>query len=82
MFSIVTALDRAGVLRVLAVKMLARTKSANGLLFIFVVGMGLFSAFLEKETIALMGIPIVIYISKQIGIRPAVLLIHLLLESP
>lgn len=77
MFSIVTALDRAGVLRVMAVKMLSQTKSANGLLLIFVVGMGLFSAFLEKEAIALMGIPIVIYISKQIGIRPAVLLIAL-----
>lgn len=77
MFSIVTALDRSGVLRVMAVKMLSRTKSANGLLLIFVVGMGLLSAFLEKEAIALMGIPIVIYISKQIGIRPAVLLIAL-----
>jgi Na+/H+ antiporter NhaD/arsenite permease-like protein len=77
MFSIVTALDRAGVLRVIAVKMLSRTKSVNGLLLIFVAGMGLFSAFLEKEAIALMGIPIVVYISKQIGIRPAVLLIAL-----
>lgn len=77
MFSIVSALDKAGVLRYIAFKMLSKAKTAEGLLMIFVVGMGFLSAFLVNDTIALMGVPLVVYISKQIGIRPTVLLIAL-----
>ena len=44
---------------------------------IFVVGMGILSAFLVNDTIALLGIPLIVYISKQAGIRPLVLLISL-----
>src|SRR5579863_6967901 len=44
MFSIVSALEKAGVLKMVAVKMLAKAKSVNALLMIFVVGMGLLSA--------------------------------------
>ncbi len=77
MFSIVSALDRSGVLRFVAVKMLSRAKTPNKILLIFVVGMGSLSAFLVNDTIALMGVPLVAYISRQIGLRPAVLLIAL-----
>ena len=77
MFSIVSALDKAGVLKMVAVKMLSKAKSVNALLMIFVVGMGVLSAFLVNDTIALMGIPLVAYISKQLNIRPAVFLISL-----
>ena len=77
MFSIVTALDKSGVLRLVAIKMLARANSLDSLLMIFVVGMGILSAFLVNDTIALLGIPLIVYISKQVGIRPLVLLIAL-----
>jgi Na+/H+ antiporter NhaD/arsenite permease-like protein len=77
MFSIVAALEKSGVLNVVAVKMLSRAKSANSLLAIFVVGMGVLSAFLVNDTIALVGIPIVAYISKHLNIRPAVFLLSL-----
>jgi Na+/H+ antiporter NhaD/arsenite permease-like protein len=77
MFSIVTALDRAGVLKLIAIRMLTRAKDLNSLLLIFVLGMGILSAFLVNDTIALLGIPLIIYISKHIGIRPVVLLISL-----
>ncbi|MBI3640633.1 MAG: hypothetical protein HY223_10060 [Thaumarchaeota archaeon] len=77
MFTIVSALDRAGVLKMVAIKMLSKAKSVNALLMIFVVGMGVLSAFLVNDTIALMGIPLVAYISKQLNIRPAVFLISL-----
>ncbi len=77
MFSIVSGLDKAGVLRYIAIKMLSRAKSPNRILLIFVVGIGSLSAFLVNDTIALMGVPLVVYVSKQIGIRPAVLLIAL-----
>lgn len=77
MFSIVSALDRSGVLRWIAIKMLSKAKTPNALLMMFVVGMGLLSAFLVNDAIALMGIPLVIYISKHLGIKPNVFLIAL-----
>jgi Na+/H+ antiporter NhaD/arsenite permease-like protein len=77
MFSIVSGLERAGVLRLFAIKMLSVAKSPSQILFILVVGMGLLSAFLVNDTIALMGVPIVAYLAKHIGIRPSVLMIAL-----
>ncbi len=57
MFSIVSALDRSGVLNVVAVKMLKSTnKHPDLILMVFVVGMGLLSAFLVNDTIALVGV--------------------------
>ena len=77
MFSIVSALDRSGLLKLVAAKMLSKAKTPELLLMAFVVGMGLLSAFLVNDTIALMGIPLVIYISKHVGVRPVVFLIAL-----
>jgi Na+/H+ antiporter NhaD/arsenite permease-like protein len=77
MFSIVTALDKSGMLRLVAIKMLSRATNLDSMLMIFVVGMGILSAFLVNDTIALLGIPLIVYISKQVGIRPLVLLIAL-----
>jgi len=77
MFSIVSALDRAGVLRRVALKMLSVAKTPSRLLMAFVVGMGLLAAFLVNDTIALLGIPLVVYVARHAGIRPVVLLIAL-----
>jgi Na+/H+ antiporter NhaD/arsenite permease-like protein len=77
MFSIVSALDRAGVLRRLAIKMLSVAKTPSRLLMAFVVGMGLLAAFLVNDTIALLGIPLVVYVARHAGIRPVVLLLAL-----
>jgi Na+/H+ antiporter NhaD/arsenite permease-like protein len=77
MFSIVSALDRAGVLQRVAVRMLAVAKTPDRLLMAFVVGMGLLAAFLVNDTIALLGIPLVVYVARHAGIRPVVLLIAL-----
>jgi len=78
MFSIVSALDRSGVLMYVATKMLSKANSnVNSILLVFIIGLGILSAFLVNDTIALLGIPLVIYVSRQIGIRPTVLLIAL-----
>ncbi|MDH2906483.1 MAG: SLC13 family permease [Candidatus Nitrosotalea sp.] len=77
MFSIVSALDRSGLLKLVAAKMMSKAKTPDLLLMAIVVGMGLLSAFLVNDTIALMGIPLIIYISKHVGARPVVLLIAL-----
>src|SRR6185312_4170078 len=77
MFSIVSALEKSGMLRLFAIKILSKSKTPNSLLMMFVVGMGLLSAFLVNDAIALVGIPLVIYISKHLEMRPNVLLIAL-----
>lgn len=77
MFSIVSALDRAGVLRRVAIRMLRMAKTPARLLMAFVVGMGVLSAFLVNDTIALLGIPLVVYVARHAGIRPVILLIAL-----
>jgi Na+/H+ antiporter NhaD/arsenite permease-like protein len=77
MFSIVSALEKAGVLKMMAVKMLARARTPSQLLMIFVVGMGVLAAFLVNDTIALLGIPLAIHVAKHAGIKPTVLLLAL-----
>jgi Na+/H+ antiporter NhaD/arsenite permease-like protein len=78
MFSIVSALDKSGVLRLVSIKLLAKAKHNPSLILMaFVVGMGLFSAFLVNDTIAVLGIPLIVYVSNKIGIRSQVLLIAL-----
>jgi len=78
MFSIVSALDRSGVLKFVAVKMLSKAgNDLNSILLVFVIGFGIISAFLVNDTIALLGIPLVIHISRQISIRPSVLFLAL-----
>jgi Na+/H+ antiporter NhaD/arsenite permease-like protein len=77
MFSIVSALDRSGVLRYVATKMLSKANNdVNSILLVFIIGLGILSAFLVNDTIALPGIPL-IHVSRQIGIRPTVLFIAL-----
>lgn len=77
MFSLVSALERAGVLQLVAAKMLARAKTPAQLLMVFVVGMGALAAFLVNDTIALLGIPLAVYVARHSGIRPQVLLLAL-----
>lgn len=78
MFSIVSALDRAGVLRVAAARMLGMSRgNPHRILMAFVVGMGLLAAFLVNDTIALLGVPLAVYVARHAGIRPAVLLLAL-----
>src|SRR3954469_2406089 len=59
MFSIVSALDRSGVLKYAAAKMLDKANgNVNLILLVFVIGLGILSAFLVNDTITLLGIPL------------------------
>jgi Na+/H+ antiporter NhaD/arsenite permease-like protein len=61
-----------------ATKMLSKANNdVNSILLVFIIGLGILSAFLVNDTIALLGIPLVIHVSRQIGIRPTVLFIAL-----
>ncbi len=78
MFSIVSGLDRSGVLRFVAARMLSRAgNKLDSILLVFVIGFGTISAFLVNDTVALLGVPLVIQISKQNRIRPTFLFIAL-----
>jgi Na+/H+ antiporter NhaD/arsenite permease-like protein len=77
MFTIVSGLERSGVLPFIALKMVSKAKTLDSLLLIFIIGMGILSAFLVNDTIALLGIPLVIQISNKLGIESKILLISL-----
>lgn len=77
MFSIVSGLERAGVLRRIAIKMLSLAGTPSRLLLVTVLGLGIMAAFLVNDTIALLGVPLVAYVAARSGIRPAVLLLAL-----
>jgi Na+/H+ antiporter NhaD/arsenite permease-like protein len=47
------------------------------IVLVFVVGLGILSAFLVNDTIAVLGILLAIHISKHLRFRPAVLFIAL-----
>jgi Na+/H+ antiporter NhaD/arsenite permease-like protein len=78
MFSIVSALEKSGVLGMIAIKMVSRTKgNPSNLLLVFVVGLGILSAFLVNDTIAILGVPPAIYVMRSVKPIPIVLLIGL-----
>jgi Na+/H+ antiporter NhaD/arsenite permease-like protein len=77
MFTIVSGLDRAGVIQRAAIRMLSLAKTPARLLMVIVVGMGGMAAFLVNDTIALIGVPLAAYAAARAGIRPAILLLGL-----
>lgn len=77
MFSLVSALEKSGVLKMIAARMLARARTPAQLLMIFVVGMGALAAFLVNDTIALLGIPLAVHVARHAKIKPTVLLLAL-----
>jgi Na+/H+ antiporter NhaD/arsenite permease-like protein len=79
MFSIVAAMDLSGLLEYLTARMLRLSRTPQRALALVLFGMGLLSAFLVNDTLALTSTPIMLGLSKQMRIRPSVLLITLAL---
>jgi Na+/H+ antiporter NhaD/arsenite permease-like protein len=79
MFSIVAAMDLSGLLEYLTARMVRLSKTPQRALALVLFGMGLLSAFLVNDTLALTATPIMLGLSKQMRIRPSVLLITLAL---
>ena len=79
MFSIMSALDKSGVLQSFAIRIISKSKnSPSTLLAIFIIGMGLLSAFLVNDTVAILGVVIIAFVIRQIKrLNPQVLLIGL-----
>src|SRR5713101_1564558 len=77
MFSIVAAMDLSGLLEYLTARMLRLSRTPQRALALVLFGMGLLSAFLVNDTLALIATPIMLGLAKQMRIRPGVLLITL-----
>lgn len=79
MFSIVAAMDLSGLLEYLTARMVRLSKTPQRALALVLFGMGLLSAFLVNDTLALTATPIMLGLSRQMRIRPSVLLMTLAL---
>jgi Na+/H+ antiporter NhaD/arsenite permease-like protein len=79
MFSIVAAMDISGLLEYLTARIIRIAKTPQRILGLVLFGMGLLSAFLVNDTLALTATPIMLGLSKQTRVQPRVLLITLAL---
>ncbi len=77
MFILVSGLESSGMLNHMINRILSFAKTPNQILFFILFVMGLLSAFLINDTIALVATPIVIGLAKPMNIRPAPMLICL-----
>jgi Na+/H+ antiporter NhaD/arsenite permease-like protein len=77
MFSVVAAMDLSGLLEYLTARLIRLSKTPQRALGLVLFGMGLLSAFLVNDTLALAATPIMLGLSKQMRTRPSVFLITL-----
>jgi Na+/H+ antiporter NhaD/arsenite permease-like protein len=79
MFSIVAAMDISGLLEYLTARIVRLAKTPQKILGLVFFGMGLLSAFLVNDTLAVTATPIMLGLSKQTRVPPRILLITLAL---
>ncbi|MEM2785435.1 MAG: SLC13 family permease [Candidatus Nitrosotenuis sp.] len=77
MFVMVSGLESSGMLHRVTNRILSYAKTPKQILFLILVVMGLLSAFLINDTMALVATPIVIGLAKTMNMRPTPLLISL-----
>jgi Na+/H+ antiporter NhaD/arsenite permease-like protein len=77
MFTIVTALDIAGVLDVFTTKLMLRAKKPEDVLYLTFFGFAAASAVLMNDTLALMGTPVMISLARKMKIPSKPLLLTL-----
>lgn len=77
MFAIVAAMDLSGLLEYLTARLLRLSKSPQRIVALIIFGVGLLSAFLVNDALAVSATPIMLGLSKQTKIRPSILLMGL-----
>jgi len=77
MFVLGRALEMSGYLAVLEFKLLRRTRTAGQLVFGLLLTMGLGSALLMNDTVAVIGTPLVVWIARRQSLEPKLLLLTL-----
>ncbi len=76
-FIIGQALEESGYLSHLSYLLFRRAKSLNSLVLFILFGMGLLSAFLMNDTLAIIGTPVVLSFAKRNNLQPKILLLSL-----
>lgn len=77
MFVIGQALEESGYLSHLAYKIFKKARHVDHLVLLILFGIGIASAFLMNDTLAIVGTPVVLLLAKKHGIKPKVLLLAL-----
>ena len=77
MFVMGEALEESGYLSHLSYKFLGRAKSLDGLVLSILFGMGILSAFLMNDTLAIIGTPAVLLLARKTAINSKILLLSL-----
>ncbi len=77
MFIIGVALEESGYLSHFSYKIFKKAKTANQLILLILFVMGIASAFLMNDTLAIIGTPIVLLLARKHNINPKILLITL-----
>jgi Na+/H+ antiporter NhaD/arsenite permease-like protein len=77
MFVIGQGLEESGYLSYLSSRLFGRAKTVDSLLLLILFGVGLLSAFLMNDTLAIIGTPVMLQIARKTGIPPKLLLLAL-----
>ncbi len=77
MFIVGQALEESGYLSHLSYKFFRRARSLNSLILFVLFGMGILSAFLMNDTLAIIGTPVVLSLAKKTNMQSKVLLLTL-----
>jgi Na+/H+ antiporter NhaD/arsenite permease-like protein len=77
MFTVGEALEASGYLSYLSYKLFRRAKSLDSLVLLILFGMGLLSAFLMNDTLAIIGTPVVLLLARKADTSPKILLLAL-----
>lgn len=76
-FIIGQALEDSGYLSHLSYRLFRRAKSLDSLVIYILFGMGIFSALLMNDTLAIIGTPVVLSLAKKANTQPKILLLSL-----
>ncbi|MCX6815545.1 MAG: SLC13 family permease [Candidatus Aenigmarchaeota archaeon] len=77
MFVIGQAMEQSGYLSHLSYKLFSKAKTVNHLLLLLLFGLGIASAFLMNDTLAIIGTPVVLVLAAKNNIPPKILLLAL-----
>lgn len=77
MFTVGEALEDSGYLSHLSYRLFHKARSLDSLVLLILFGMGIMSAFLMNDTLAIIGTPIVLLLAKKADTPPKILLLAL-----
>ena len=76
-FIIGQSLEESGYLAHLSYRLFRRAKTTDTLVFNIIFAMGIFSAFLMNDTLAIIGTPVVLSLARKTNMQPKILLLSL-----